>query len=332
MSSKPPVYIDFCDFGRQMPKTDNFFTRILEKKYEVKIADKPDLLFHSHDGNVHRLYTCRKVFHTVETYKPDFSISDYAFTFHEMDDPHNLRLPNYAARVDAANLIKGEGEPETVAAEKKRFCCFFTSYANAKTRVRINFFQQLSRYKKVDSAGKWNNNIGCSVPNDPTSKTAFLRQYKFYLAFENESLPGYTSEKIAEAMAARCLPIYWGNPKVDLDFNPKSFLNYHHFPSEEALIDRIIEIDRDDNLYLQYLREPYFYGNKPNLYYDRNRILDFLVQAIEDPSPPVAARRKFFRLGRWMLVKRNKPHEMSATSYLSLRDHISAAPRLREKA
>jgi len=326
MTAKPPVFIDFSDFGRHVNKADNFITSILSAKYDVKIADKPDLLFHSHDGNVYRLYTCRKVFYTVETHKPDFSVSDYAFTFHEMDDPHNLRLPNYTVRVDAANLLKRDGEAEMVAAERRRFCCFFTTYANARTKVRINFFHRLSRYKQVDSAGKWNNNIGCFVPNDAASRTAFLRQYKFYMAFENQSLPGYTSEKIAEAMAARCIPIYWGNPKVNLDFNPKSFLNCHDFPSEAALINRIIEIDRDDNLYLQYLREPFFYGNKPNIYYDRNRILDFLVRAIEDPAPPVAARRKFFRLGRWMLLKRNKPHDMSASDYLNLPDHTSAPP------
>jgi hypothetical protein len=97
---------------------------------------------------------------------------------------------------------------------------------------------------------------------------------------------------------------------VAKDFNPKSFLNYHDFPNEEALIERIIEIDRDDNLYLQYMKEPFFYGNKPNNFYDRNRMLDFLVRAIEDPNPPVAARRSWFRPGRWMLLKRNKPHRI----------------------
>jgi hypothetical protein len=226
-----------------------------------------------------------------------------------MDDPHNLRLPLYT-RVESDLLIKAEAEAEGVLKNKTGFCCFFTSYGSRKTQLRVNFFHRLSQCKKVDSAGKYLNNIGRSVPFGLAPKLAFMRSYKFYMAFENESLPGYTTEKIAEAMAARCLPIYWGNPDVAKDFNPKSFLNYHDFPNEEALIERIIEIDRDDNLYLQYMKEPFFYGNKPNNFYDRNRMLDFLVRAIEDPNPPVAARRSWFRPGRWMLLKRNKPHRI----------------------
>jgi alpha(1,3/1,4) fucosyltransferase len=309
MTAKPPVYIDFCDFGTHLNKADNHWTRILAPKYDVKIVDKPDLLFHSHDGNVHRLYTCKKVFHTGESYWPDLTVSDYSFTFHEMDDPHNLRLPLYT-RVESELLVKAEGEAESVLKGKTGFCCFFTSYGNKKTTLRLDFFHRLSRYRKVDSAGKYLNNIGRSVPFGIDSKLAFMRSYKFYMAFENESMPGYTTEKIAEAMAARCLPIYWGNPEVAKDFNPKSFLNYHDFPNEEALIDRIIEIDRDDSLYLQYLKEPFFYGNKPNIFYDRGRMLDFLVGAIEDPHPPVGARRRWYQPGRWMLLKRNKPHRI----------------------
>jgi alpha(1,3/1,4) fucosyltransferase len=306
--SKPKVYIDYSDFGTQLHKTNHIFTRILAGKYDVKIADKPDLLFHSHDGNVHRLYNCKKIFHTAEVYKPDLTISDYSLTFHELDNPRNLRLPIYAIAMDPEKLVKQKNEGEPLLAEKTKFCCFFTSYGNRKTRVRIEFFHRLSRYKQVDSAGKYLNNIGRSVPFDEAAKLGFLRPYKFYMAFENEIYPGYTTEKIMEAMAARCIPIYWGNPDVARDFNPKSFLNYHDFPSEEALIDRIIEIDRNDDLCLQYLNEPFFHGNKPNIYFDMDRLLDFFVRAIDDPAPPVAARRKFFQVGRWLLLKRNKPH------------------------
>ena len=31
----------------------------------------------------------------------------------------------------------------------------------------------------------------------------------------------------------------------------------------DALVDHVIPVDRDDDLYLQYLREPFFIGNKP---------------------------------------------------------------------
>ena len=300
-SAKPVLHVDFTDFGTHMNKADNFFTRILGKRYDVRVSDQPDVLIHSHDSEVHRLYTCKKIFHTVEAYRPDLTLSDYAITQLELNDPRNLRLPNYTARATTAELIKQPGEENTILAQKKKFCSFFTSHARAP--LRLKFFEKLSKYKQVDSAGSYMNNIGRTIPYSREAKLSFMREYKFYMAFENDLVPWYTTEKIAEGMATRCIPIYWGNPHVAEDFNPKSFLNYSDFPNDEALIERIIEIDRNDELYREYLREPFFYDNKPSKYFDETRTLDFLTRCIEDSTPPGGSRK-----GSRVLVKRNKPH------------------------
>ena len=67
---------------------------------------------------------------------------------------------------------------------------------------------------------------------------------------------GYTTEKLVHAMAAHTIPIYWGNPQVSEDFNPKSFINCHDYSSLEAVIERIIEVDQNESLYRHYLEEP----------------------------------------------------------------------------
>src|SRR5581483_6742320 len=186
------------------------------------------------------------------------------------------------------------------------FCCFMTSYANRKTKTRVDFFKKLNARKRVDSAGRALNNIGYNVPFTHLAKNEFLRPYKFYIAFENASLPGYVTEKLTEPMRARCIPIYFGCPRVAEEFNPKSFLNYHEFPSEEVLIDRILEIDQNDDLFLQYLKEPFFHGNKIPAIYDKSRFVEFFDRIRKEPTPPVASRKGLF--GRWTLVKRNKQH------------------------
>jgi glycosyltransferase involved in cell wall biosynthesis len=160
----------------------------------------------------------------------------------------------------------------------------------------------------VDSAGASLNNIGFVLAAGSPSKEAFLRQYKFNIAFENCSVSGYTTEKIVDAMAAGCLPIYWGNPRIAEEFNPGSFLNYFDFPSEEALIEKIIELDRDDAKYMEYLRQPYFHNNTPNTSFDRNRILDQFERIFTTKIRPVSARRRWIQLGRWIAVKKNRPH------------------------
>jgi hypothetical protein len=301
------IRLDFCDFWPGFPKTDNFFYRLLRERFEVEICDVPDFLIFADIGqHVHRVHNCVKIHFCTEDFAPDFACCDYAFTCRQLDDPRHLRLPLYAMR-DPKSLVKDHDRPEQIMASKTRFCGFLAGYANKKTRVRNDFFHKLCRYKKVDSAGGALNNVGYRVPPGAAAKLEFLQPYKFNLAFENASVPGYTTEKIVEAMQARALPIYWGNPAVDREFNPRSFLNYFDFPGEEALIEKIIELDQDDAKYLEYLRQPYFYNNQPNEFFSHERLLNQFEKIFTTPITPVSARRYPWQMGRWIPVLKNKP-------------------------
>jgi hypothetical protein len=68
-------------------------------------------------------------------------------------------------------------------------------------------------------------------------------------------------------------------------------------------------VDRNEALYAQYLGEPYFKDNRPNEYFDPNRIRDFFGRIFADRTPPLAARERRW-YGRWLLVKRNRKHRM----------------------
>jgi hypothetical protein len=110
-------------------------------------------------------------------------------------------------------------------------------------------------------------------------------------------------------MMARTLPIYWGNPRVAEDFNPRSFVDASDFPDLDALVERIIELDQDDARYLEYFSQPYFHGNKPTEWFDRGRLLDRFEQIFDTTGPSVTERRRrrkrVFSFGRWILVKRH---------------------------
>lgn len=306
MSPKPTVRLDFCDFNG-IDKNDNFFTRILSREYRVEINDRPDLVIYSKESHLHRMYTCKKLFWTGETIRPDFSNCDYAMTCYHIDDPRHLRFPYYVVGSGCRpeELLKAPGEVETVASSGRNFCSFVISNANPKRAGRrLDFFRRLGRYKPVDSGGKGLNNIGRVIPPGGQAKYDFIRGYKFNLCFENKAVEGYTTEKLVEAMWARCIPIYWGNPKVGLEFNPRSFLSLNDYRTEEEFLEAIVEIDRDDAKYRRMLSEPYFPGNRVNEYYDDNRVLAFFERILEDPTPPVSHRRRYWPLGRWRLAKR----------------------------
>jgi hypothetical protein len=85
-------------------------------------------------------------------------------------------------------------------------------------------------------------------------KVDYLKDYRFTIAFENQSTVGYTTEKIIHPFIAGSIPIYWGNPKVAELFNPEAFINCHDFDDFESVISHVIQVDNDPVLQAKYRR------------------------------------------------------------------------------
>ncbi|MHC4593983.1 MAG: glycosyltransferase family 10 domain-containing protein [Planctomycetota bacterium] len=266
---KKKIKINFTDFWHsntpEAIRTNPIFM-ILSKKFELQLSENPDFLIYSCFGRNFLKYKCVRIFYVGENVRPNFDECDYAFSFDYPVTERNYRLPLYKLYGEFEEL-KREKKISEIMREKSKFCNFVYSKKRAKTR--IDFFHKLQKYKKVDSGGKLLNNIGYLVDD----KVAFLRQYKFTMAFENSCYPGYTTEKILHAFVADSIPIYWGNPWISRDFNPKSFINCHDYNSFDEVIERVIEIDNNDDLYIQYLKESPFNGNRENEHVNEANIL-----------------------------------------------------------
>jgi len=246
--------INFTDFWRGFDKADNYFWHLLSKRFTLELSEEPDFLIYSSYGKAHRKYTCVRIFYASENVRPDFLECDFAFTFDYGITPRHYRLPLYVLYDDLSKLVAVK-DVDTLARSKTKFCNFL--FSNPGAKERIEFFNTLSRYQKVDSGGKVLNNIGMEVKD----KLTFIQDYKFTIAFENSSYPGYTTEKIIHPMLVNSIPVYWGNPRVENDFNTKSFINVHDYNSFDEVVARIVEIDNNELLYKQYLKEPYFKNN-----------------------------------------------------------------------
>ncbi|MCC7085993.1 MAG: hypothetical protein IT427_13405 [Pirellulales bacterium] len=286
---KPHLKLAFCDFWPKFNPSNNWFTRLLSQRYEVEVCERPEMVIYSCFGRQHRKFDCIRIFYTGENRRPDFRHCDFALSFDHLDDPRHFRLPLYAVYFDPAILIKPTHfDPSRLLAEKTRFCNFV--YSNPYCATRNRFFRELSKYKPIDAGGKLFNNLGGPIAD----KLVLLRQSKFTIAFENESQSGYTTEKIADPMRAGSLPIYWGNPDVGLDFNPHSFINLHDWPNMQAAIDHIIEVDRNDEQYLHYLRQPWFHDNRINRFANSDRLFTWF-ETIRNSTDGAAARKKHWQ-------------------------------------
>jgi hypothetical protein len=252
------IKIDFSDFWPGFDKTNNYFYSLLKDEFEIEISNRPDYLFFSVFGNNHQNYKCKKIFYTGENIAPPLGYCDWSFSFDQLDDPRNYRLPHYLLYDGYYELVRPKLIERSMA--NRKFCNFVASNGNCKGRNE--FVTQLSKYKKVDCGGRWMNNIGYIVGD----KRKFQSEYKFSISFENDAYrpghPWYITEKIMEPMTVNSIPIYKGGDKIGKDFNPKSFINCHNFKSFDDVVEFIIELDGDDDKYLEILNQPWFLDYK----------------------------------------------------------------------
>ncbi len=263
------IKINFTDFWSDFAPDNNYFYNILSKHFNIQLSSKPDFLIYSNFGNHHQGFNCTKIYFTGENIRPNFWETDFSISF---DYPHhnhkNIRFPLYNLYGDLGKLLASKNAT-SIFNEKKYFCNMLVSNPNGKER--IEFFHLLNQYKKVDSGGKYLNNIGGPVPN----KRSFIRNYKFTMAFENSSYPGYTTEKIVEPMWENSIPIYWGNKKINTDFNTKSFVNVHDFGSLKEAAEYVAYLDQTDDKYLNMIKEPWLQNNQLNEYMDEKQLIRF---------------------------------------------------------
>ena len=257
------IKIDFVDFGADFKLKCGFLKAILDKYYLVEISSSPDYLFYSCNGYEHckfKYRNCVKIFFTGENIVPDFNICDYGMAFHQMSlGDRYLRFPLFLLYAwDDLEKMQNDKIIDKKLADRK-FCNFVYSNFKVANPIREHFFRELSKYKKIDSGGKYLNNIGYFVGN----KLDFISQYKFTIAMENSSVPGYTTEKLIQPMIVNSMPIYWGNPNVSVDFNVKSFININDFASISDVIDYIIYLDTHDDEYLKKISQNWF--SVPNI-------------------------------------------------------------------
>ncbi len=252
--------------------------RFLADHFSVTLNPKsPDFLFYSDSGDRFRSFSCTRIYCTGENVCPNFAECDFAFSFNHTDEK-NFRLPlSFTGGLGETlqDIFNQRAHGHELFAAKKKFCNFI--YRNPHCAQRNHFFKLLSRYKNIDAAGELFHNTPGLIGRDHALsheyKLSFIRQYKFTIAFENESCPGYTTEKIIHALAAGSVPIYWGNPHIVRIFNPAAFINCHDFSSFEEVVKTIITLDGDDNEYKKYLSASPFIENKNTVRTESERAL-----------------------------------------------------------
>ena len=247
-------------------KTDanhiGFFEDILKKtkisNYKItNNIDEANILFESifNDSLINYKEWKYKIHYSGEPKSNNYL--DYDIVLNSDETKNNvIDLPlfiyyMYGKNIKLVQLI----ERPKITIVPNNFCCFIVS--NSKCEYRTKMFNLLNLYKKVDSYGKFSNNMGgylkCNYWDEEFIQ--LISNYKFIICFENTKINTYITEKIINPFLANIIPIYWSTHHIKNMFNIDSilFLEDETDESYNNLINKIIELDNDDEKYLEYV-------------------------------------------------------------------------------
>jgi len=324
MNVKPKKRIAIVDCGSP-PHAAHGLLNLINEDYDIEITDNfdADYVIHSCMGYEVLKYSGIRIYVCGECVSPNFNTSDYALAFDRMSfGDRNHWFPLIKLYRDAYKVLQNpRPQADLVIKNKSDFCAYVMSNTKNSSDERVQIFDLLNAYKTVNSGGRWRNNVGGPVP----SKLEFQTKHKFVIAFENNSYPGYLSEKFAEAAQAGAIPIYWGDPEIGNYFNSNAFINCHDYSSLDASVARVIEIDQDDTLYRAMLDEPWFPSNiEPDILSTKS-IQSFFKNIFDQPHEEAYRRN----LSRWGIKYERNLYRMSHHLIRQLTHNIST--RLRSK-
>lgn len=189
-----------------------------------------------------------RVLCTAENHHVDLNRFDYCLTHDYVENDRCHRLPywHYVTLDNSADREYLMGNrpkvtPEQLVETQPEFCSFVCR--NPKGKERNALVRALMKVRRVNCAGPFMNNTGSLLPYG--EKQNYQRRHCFSMAYENESYPGYQTEKIIDAFVSGSIPIYWGNTLVAKEFNPASFVNAHDFRRREDLVDYLVKLADD---------------------------------------------------------------------------------------
>ena len=226
-----------------------YFQKYIDEVVDVtEVDNNPDYIIATPTSrtNYHDRYKKSiKICYTKDEI-PDFNDYDYGIGSASMQFLDRfLRYPDYLMRSSIYRL------PKTRYYDKNKFKKFCGSVFKYDMRDwRKNFTEKLNEYKKVEykEVGDDDDNLD--------ERVDFLSKYKFGLAFEKASAPGYNTEKLFDVFLSGAIPIYFGDDYIFKAVNEDALVYLKDECNIDNVINYIKEIDNNDQLAKSMIKVP----------------------------------------------------------------------------
>lgn len=305
------VKIKYCNFWGEFDPKNNLFYNILSKHYDVEISEDPDLVIASnlHDPFEWAKYKCTRLMFMGENISPDFTSFDYVIGCDDISfGDRYMRMPYAYFAYFSDHGVEHASKPITVDEarkildEKKYFCNFIFNYESPHG-MRKRLFDALNDYKQVISAGPYLNNtveLGISTNHYCKRREKFdiVKKSKFTIACDSISYPGFVTEKIVDSLENYSIPIYFGNPQIENDFNKDAFIRCSGEGDIERVVEEVKRLDNDDEAYMKMIMQCHFrnYNYMSEVY---DKLEKFLVNIVEQPENKKIRRIRYYAADRY---------------------------------
>jgi hypothetical protein len=260
---KKTIKLKFVGKEKGFQPTWSSMWNALVKHYDVQLVeDDPDYIICDIFGAPpygYCHYPQIRILDNGENFIPDFNVVDYAISRYPVQlQDRNFYLPGCATRPERFLSLaeKDRNYTSDTLAQKEFFASFIASH-ESENNIRGDFFKALSKYKRVESPGTYLYNMsdGTSVRWDNDSKINFQRRCKFSLCFESTAHYGFVTEKIVQPFQQHSIPIYWGSPQIDRDFNTEAFIWCKGYDDLERMLEEVKYVDTHDDAYVHMLMQ-----------------------------------------------------------------------------
>jgi hypothetical protein len=293
--TKPPLSVSFHNFWRGFAPTTSFFVKALGESFDVTVAATGRDVQISTVFGAQRLpepegqNRALRVWYTGEARDPQHQLFDLHFGFRPSSALYGKRWHRYPLWIQyidwwnpqATTYIGRLTGARSAEPSRPTFCNFIYS---APASTRAEFLLRLNQQRPVASLGRiLNNQDGKRAPGIE-GKMQMLRESLFTIAFENQIVPGYVTEKLVEPLLAGSIPIYWGAAEARADFNPDAFIFAEDHGSFDDLVAHVLRVADSREALAALATAAPFHGNRPAYEHTPAFFADRIREALSGPA------------------------------------------------
>lgn len=151
-------------------------------------------------------------------------------------------------------MAENERPPPVVNYAKTKNATIAWLVGNCNFLFRMKFVKLLSRATKVSVGGSCRDGFPDKLPCTRWCDSSTLKNYKFYLAFENGICTDYITEKYWRYLEMGLVPVVlggadYGDPRLAI---PNSYIDASKFKSVKELANYLDYLDKNDTAYNEY--------------------------------------------------------------------------------